>query len=155
MQQHDGLKCNATELKSKKIFRNCLRFVSHVLPMLPLYLPQDFGGHGKQVKCIFLSLFQSHVSRLIQIDIYARFLKVLHDSIWSSVHALSLWKSIIARMWPGMDFSIKKSIRFDLPNTVKHFKPFVHTFSTVMLCITHALQLMCFYFWLWKISYSY
>lgn len=41
--------------------------------MLPLYLPQDFGGHGKQVKCIFLSLFQSHASRLIQIDIYARF----------------------------------------------------------------------------------
>lgn len=33
-------------------------------------------------------------------------------------------------------------------NTLSHF---VHTFSTVMLCITPALQLMCFYFWLWKI----
>lgn len=80
------------------------------------------------------SLFQSHASRLMQIDIYACFLKVIHDSIWSSVHALSLWKSIIANMWPGMDFSIKKSIRFDLPNTVKHFKPLVHSNALYYSC---------------------
>ncbi len=91
------------------------------------------------------SLFQSHASHLIQIDIYTHLsamtpydLQCMHFRFGSPLLPIcgQVWILVLRKAY-GLTFQTQWS-------TLSHL-------FIVMLCITHALQLMCFYFWLWKI----
>ncbi len=113
--------------------------------MLPLYLPQDFGGHGKQVQCILLSFpiscFSSHTNRHICTFFSSMTpydLQCMYFRFESPLLPIcgQVWILVLRKAY-GLTFQTQWS-------TLSHL-------FIVMLCITHALQLMCFYFWLWKI----
>jgi len=103
------------------------------------------GGHDKQESNVFSCLF-SNLMLLVSRHKWTHLLllKVLHVSIMSLVH-FHFKKKVHYCICPGillchivLVFTVK-SIQFDLQNTVKHFKPFVHTFLQYCSCLIDAL----------------